>query len=41
MLSAKNIEMTDEIRAEALKWQINYNGFSGRTAKQFVLSLLG
>ncbi len=41
MLSARNIEMTDEIRAEALKWQINYNGFSGRTAKQFVLSLLG
>ena len=41
MLSARNIEMTDEVRAEALKWQINYNGFSGRTAKQFVLSLLG
>lgn len=39
MLKAQSIEMTDELKAEALKWQINYNGFSGRSAKQFVLSL--
>lgn len=41
MLKMQNIEMTEEIRAEALKWQINYNGFSGRTAKQFVADILG
>ena len=41
MLHLRGMDMTDEIRAEALKWQINYNGFSGRTAKQFILNLLG
>lgn len=41
MLSSKGIEMTEELRAEALKWQINYNGFSGRTAKQFVSNIMG
>ena len=41
MLHLRGMDMTEEIRAEALKWQINYNGFSGRTAKQFILNLLG
>lgn len=41
MLAANNIEMTEEIRSAALTWQINYNGFSGRTAKQFVANILG
>lgn len=41
MLSAKGMALTDEIRAAALTWQINYNGFSGRTAKQFVANILG
>lgn len=41
MLSAEGIEMTEEIKAAALTWQINYNGFSGRTAKQFAASITG
>lgn len=41
MLTMKGLEMTEEIRAAALTWQINYNGFSGRTAKQFVASIMG
>ncbi len=41
MLKVRGMEMTEELRAEALKWQINYNGFSGRTAKQFVAGLMG
>lgn len=41
MLAANGIEMTEEIRAAALTWQINYNGFSGRTAKQFVANIMG
>lgn len=41
MLTANNMEMTEEIRAAALTWQINYNGFSGRTAKQFVANIMG
>lgn len=40
MLSSNGVEMTEDIRAAALTWQINYNGFSGRTAKQFVASIL-
>ncbi len=41
MLVANGMEFTDEIRAAALTWQINYNGFSGRTAKQFVANIMG
>ena len=41
LLAAKGMEMTEEIRAKALTWEINYNGFSGRTAKQFVASMIG
>ncbi|MBE5039998.1 ATP-binding protein [Ructibacterium gallinarum] len=40
MLMSRGIEMTEEIRSKALTWEINYNGFSGRTAKQFVASIL-
>lgn len=40
LLQAGGIAMNDEIRARALTWEINYNGFSGRTAKQFVASIL-
>lgn len=40
MLKRENLEMNDSIRAKALTWQIQYNGFSGRTAAQFVSNLL-
>ncbi len=40
MLRRENIEMDDSIRSRALTWQIQYNGFSGRTAAQFVSNLL-
>ena len=41
LLLQKGIEMTEEHRSKALTWEINYNGFSGRTAKQFVANILG
>lgn len=40
MLAQSGVSMTEEIRSKALAWEINYNGFSGRTAKQFVASIL-
>ena len=40
LLKMEGIPMTPEIRSGALAWEINYNGFSGRTAKQFVASIL-
>lgn len=40
MLKRENIEMNESIRAKALTWQIQYNGFSGRTAAQFVSNFL-
>lgn len=40
MLERENIQMTDAIRSKALTWQIQYNGFSGRTAAQFVSNFL-
>lgn len=40
MLRRENIEMTENIRSKALTWQIQYNGFSGRTAAQFVSNYL-
>ncbi|MDT8718846.1 ATP-binding protein [Clostridium sp. 19966] len=37
-----NIDMDkDELKAEALKWQMWHNGKSGRTARQFINFLLG
>ena len=35
ILSQKNINLTEDIRAEALRWALYYNGRSGRTAAQF------
>ena len=35
ILSAKNIEFTEEIKQQALRWALKYNGRSGRTARQF------
>lgn len=40
ILSAAGVAMTEEIRAKALTWEMQYNGFSGRTAKQFAASIL-
>lgn len=40
MLIRENLEMTDEIRSKALTWQVQYNGFSGRTAAQFISNYL-
>lgn len=40
LLTAEDIAFTSEIRAEALKWAGFYNGKSGRTATQFVRSIL-
>lgn len=40
MLRRRGISMTEEIRSQALTWQIQYNGFSGRTASQFVVNFL-
>lgn len=36
ILSQKNIAVTPEIEAEAIRWASYYNGKSGRTAAQFV-----
>ncbi len=38
LLKRHNIEMTAEIEKEAIVWQMNYGGRSGRCAKQFVAS---
>lgn len=40
LLAEHGIEMTPTLRAEALKWEIYYNGKSGRTATQFVRAVL-
>ncbi len=40
LLRAQDIPFTEERRAEALKWSLLYNGRSGRTASQFVRSVL-
>ncbi len=40
LLAAEGIEYTPELRADALKWAGFYNGKSGRTATQFVRSVL-
>lgn len=38
LLKARGIEMTPELEKEAIVWQMNYGGRSGRCAKQFVAS---
>lgn len=40
MLKREGIEPNDEIRNKALMWAVNYNGRSGRTAKQFITHYL-
>lgn len=40
LLERKGIEMTEEIKKEANRWQMNYGGKSGRCAKQFVADFL-
>ena len=38
--STTTFEFSKELEAEALKWSMLYNGKSGRTASQFVRSVL-
>ena len=40
IMADNGVEMNPEIRAEALKWEVYYNGKSGRTANQFVKAYL-
>jgi uncharacterized protein len=40
ILSAENIEFTEEIKKEASRWEILYNGRSGRTAAQFAKTII-
>lgn len=40
ILKESNIEMTDEIKRQAIIWEMRYNGRSGRTAKQFSNNIL-
>ena len=40
LLDRNGIEMTDEIKKEAVRWEMNYGGKSGRCAKQFVADFM-
>lgn len=40
LLERNGIEMTDDIKKEANRWQMNYGGKSGRCAKQFVADFM-
>jgi predicted AAA+ superfamily ATPase len=40
ILSAENIQFTEEIKKEAARWEILYNGRSGRTAAQFAKTII-
>ncbi len=40
ILSGRGIHMTDELKAEALKWAWQCNGMSGRTATQYVHTIV-
>ena len=40
ILSLENIQFTEEIRKEAARWEILYNGRSGRTAAQFAKTVI-
>jgi uncharacterized protein len=40
ILSAENIQFTEEIKEEASHWEILYNGRSGRTAAQFAKTII-
>lgn len=40
LLERKGIVMTEEIKKEAVRWEMNYGGKSGRCAKQFVADFM-
>ena len=40
LLERNGIEMTEEIKKQAVRWEMNYGGKSGRCAKQFVADFL-
>lgn len=40
LLSRNGVEMTEEIKKEAVRWEMNYGGKSGRCAKQFVADFM-
>jgi len=40
ILSLENIQFTEEIKQEASRWEILYNGRSGRTAAQFAKTII-
>ena len=40
ILSLENIQFTEEIKQEASRWEILYNGRSGRTATQFAKTVI-
>ena len=40
ILSLENIQFTEEIKQEALRWETLYNGRSGRTAAQFAKTII-
>jgi len=40
ILSTENIQFTEEIKQEASRWEILYNGRSGRTAAQFTRTVI-
>lgn len=40
LLERSGVEMTEDIRKEAVRWEMNYGGKSGRCAKQFVRDYL-
>lgn len=40
LLERNGIEMTDEIKKAAVRWEMNYGGKSGRCAKQFVADFM-
>ena len=40
LLLRHGIEMTEEIKKEAVRWEMNYGGKSGRCAKQFVADFM-
>jgi predicted AAA+ superfamily ATPase len=40
ILSAENIQFTEKIKEEASRWEILYNGRSGRTAAQFAKTII-
>ena len=40
LLARGGVEMTEDIRKEAVRWEMNYGGKSGRCAKQFALDYL-